>query len=144
MATELEDLRVLQAAEKVADDIWKLVTKWDSFAKDTVGKQLARAADSIGANIAEAYGRFHFGEKIKFLYYSRGSLFETKYWLNRAQSRSLFDNESSSQFATRLSDIARQINSFAQSLKSQKDLSKKVKESPADYKLESENQRFSL
>ncbi len=89
MGTAFEDLRVLQSAEEVADGIWGQVVEWKSFAKDVVGGQLARAADSIGANIAESFGRFHYGEKLQFLYYARGSLFETKYWLNRALKRKL-------------------------------------------------------
>jgi four helix bundle protein len=47
-----EQLRVYQAAEKLADEVWDIVVGWNYFAKDTVGKQLVRAADSIGANIA--------------------------------------------------------------------------------------------
>lgn len=66
MATSLEELRVLQDAEKVADGIWNQVIGWDAFAREVVGGQLARAVDSIGANIAEAFGRFHYGEKFSF------------------------------------------------------------------------------
>ncbi len=79
MAIGLEDLQVLKSAETIADSIWKRVAGWDNFAKDVVGRQITRSADSIGANIAESFGRFNFGEKLQFLYYSRGSLFETKY-----------------------------------------------------------------
>ena len=75
MATKFEDLRILQAAEEIADGVWKQVTEWDDFDRDVVGKQMARAADSIGAYIAESYGRYHYGEKLQFLYYARGSLF---------------------------------------------------------------------
>ncbi len=82
MSATFEDLRVLKTAEEIADAIWKQTTQWNEYARDVVGKQLARAADSIGANIAESFGRFHFGEKLQFLYFARGSLFETKYWLN--------------------------------------------------------------
>lgn len=89
MATSLEDLRVLGMAEGIADSIWGQVVRWDEFARDTVGKQVVRAADSIGANTAEGFGRFNFGEKLQFLYYARGSLFETKYWLNRMLARNL-------------------------------------------------------
>lgn len=63
MSVELEELRVLQAAEQVADGVWQQVARWDPFARKVVGEQIARAADSIGANIAEAYGRYHFGEE---------------------------------------------------------------------------------
>ena len=62
MAT-FDELQILKDAEALADDIWQLVLRLSPFERDVVGRQLARAADSVGANIAEAYGRFHFGEK---------------------------------------------------------------------------------
>jgi four helix bundle protein len=137
MATAFEDLRILHVAEAIADDIWQHVVGWEEFARDVVGKQLARATDSIGANIAEAYGRFHFGEKIQFLYYSRGSLFETKYWLNRALARNLMPLSDVQGYADRLSNLARQLNAFAGSLKSQRygnrKQSKAMREAGADY-----------
>ena len=140
MATELEDLKILQTAEGIADAVWKRVVQWDEFARDVVGKQLSRATDSIGANIAESYGRFHYGEKLQFLYYSRGSLFETKYWLNRALTRELLQAAEVKDYAGRLSDVARQLNSFASSLRSQrtdiKTQSKSVREPATEYAAE--------
>ena len=117
MSLKFEELRVLQTAEATADGIWKQVVQWDPFVRDVVGKQLARAADSIGANIAEAFGRFHYGEKVQFLYYARGSLFETKYWLNRALERELMPSNQVKDYASQLSDLARQLNAFLSSLK---------------------------
>lgn len=140
MATEFEDLKILQTAQSIADAVWKQVVQWDEFARDVVGKQLARATDSIGANIAESYGRFNYGEKLQFLYYSRGSLFETKYWLNRALTRKLMQPEDVREYAARLSEVARQLNSFASSLKSQrqegKAQSKLVREQNSEYVVE--------
>jgi four helix bundle protein len=137
MGTSLEDLRILQDAEAIADGIWRQVIEWEPFARDVVGGQLARAADSIGANIAEAFGRFHYGEKLQFLYYARGSLFETKYWLNRAMKRQLMAPEQARDYANRLTGLARQLNAFAASLKSQRRSGAKqvavVHESPAEY-----------
>lgn len=135
MATGLEELRVLQTAEQFSDEIWKNVVTWKEFPRDVVGKQITRAADSIGANIAEAYGRFHYGEKINLLYYARGSAFETKYWLNRCRTRGLVDEKSAAGLITRLGEIARQINSFAASLKTQRaeGKPKALRESGADY-----------
>ena len=120
MAVGFEELRVLKAAEAVADGIWRQVVRWEAFARDTVGKQMARAGDSIGANIAEAYGRFHYSEKLQFLYYARGSLFETKYWLNRASQRELIPSGQVQDYANQLTDLARQLNSFASDLKAQR------------------------
>jgi four helix bundle protein len=117
MSATFEDLKILKAAEEIADAIWKQVVEWDAFPRDVVGKQLSRAVDSIGANIAESFGRYHFGEKLQFLYYSRGSLFETKYWLNRARERALMSLAEVNEHLVRLTGLAKQLNSFAGGLK---------------------------
>ena len=113
MSTSFEDLRVLKTAEEIADAVWKRVVQWEDFPKDVVGKQMARSTDSIGANIAESFGRFNFGEKLQFLYYARGSLFETKYWLNRARARGLMSSSDIQEYVTSLTNVARQLNAFA-------------------------------
>jgi len=140
MTTELEDLKILQSAESIADAVWKLIVQWDEFAKAVVGKQIARSADSVGANIAESYGRYNYGEKLQFLYYSRGSLFETKYWLNRARIRDLMQADEVKNYTVRLSEVARQLNTFANSLKSQrkenKTQYKSIREPELDYVIE--------
>ncbi|PKO22439.1 MAG: hypothetical protein CVU38_09435 [Chloroflexi bacterium HGW-Chloroflexi-1] len=136
---KFEELRVLQAAEAVADGIWRQVVRWKPFERDTVGSQLARAADSIGANVAESYGRFHYGEKLQFLYYARGSLFETKYWLNRTATRDLIPSEQVQNYITQLTDLARQLNNFSATLKTQRHSSpppKAVREAPVEYTVE--------
>jgi len=137
MPATFEDLRVLKSAEEISDSIWKTVVQWDEFAKDVVGKQIARSADSVGANIAESFGRFNFGEKLQFLYYSRGSLFETKYWLNRTKVRGLMNSEEVQGYVNRLTDLARQLNSFAKSLKTvragQKQKQSSVREVQSEY-----------
>ena len=51
--TRFENLRVYILSEELADAVWSIVIKWDRFACNTVGMQLTRAADSVGANIAE-------------------------------------------------------------------------------------------
>lgn len=137
MPTSMEDIRVLRSVEQIADAIYKVASRWDDFAKDVVGKQISRAADSIGANIAESFGRYHFGEKIQFLYYARGSLFETKYWLNRTSERELMSAADAKSYAVKLTDIARQLNLYVSSFKGQRSgeitVAKTVKESPVEY-----------
>jgi four helix bundle protein len=135
MSATFEDLRVLKSAEQVADSIWKQVARWDKFPQDVVGKQLARAADSIGANIAESFGRFHFGEKLQFLYYARGSLFETQYWLNRTNARALMESHQVEECVSKLTDLARQLNAFADGLKTVRSDSKPrtLREFAAEY-----------
>lgn len=78
---KLEELQVYQLSMSIAERIWDIVTEWENFAKDVVGKQLMKAADSVAANLSEGFGRYFYKENKQFCYYSRGSLFETKTWI---------------------------------------------------------------
>src|SRR6516164_3245879 len=84
-----QELAVYTLAEDLADTVWEIVRRWDALARDTVGKQLIRAADSIGANIAEGSGRGSEHDYRRFLRIARGSLCETQHWLRRAFRRAL-------------------------------------------------------
>lgn len=124
MATDMEDLRLLQDVEALCDEIWDAVLQWDDHARRTVGEQLVRSADSIGANVAESYGRYAYGEKIQFLYYGRGSLYETKFWLRRAKQRGLIADENVARYSLDLDNLAKAINNFIRSLRSQRSAGK--------------------
>ena len=50
---------------------------------------MVRAADSVGANIAEAAGRSTNADKRRFLVQARGSALELQHWLDRASAREL-------------------------------------------------------
>ena len=91
--TELENLSVFKLADELSDEVWELVSGWKWFAKKTIGDQWVRATDSVGANIAEGYGRYYFGEYLLFLYYARGSLKESIYWAIKAKKRELITEE---------------------------------------------------
>ena len=53
---------------ELAEKIWNMVEGWDYFSKDTLGKQLVKAADSIAANLSEGFGRYHYRESAHFGY----------------------------------------------------------------------------
>src|SRR5215218_8394556 len=89
MEYTLETLEVYQMAEEFSDPIWNKVNEWDYFVKDTIGKQLVRAADSISANITEGYGRYYYKESKQFYFYARGSIQETKAWLSKCKRRKI-------------------------------------------------------
>lgn len=91
MEFTLEKLEVYNIAEKLSDEIWDIVTNWDYFKKDTIGKQLVRGADSISANIAEGYGRHFYKKSKQFYFYSRGSIQETKSWLSKCLRRKIIE-----------------------------------------------------
>jgi four helix bundle protein len=116
MIRSLEDFRAYNLAMMLGEEVWTIVFKWNHFEKETVGKQLVRAADSIAANLSEGLGRYHFKEIKNFSYYSRGSLFETKTWLTKALNRKLVDDTKMQVLLSDIDVIGRMINSYINSL----------------------------
>ncbi|BAT53884.1 S23 ribosomal protein [Nostoc sp. NIES-3756] len=111
-----QELRVYKLAEKLADEIWKIVNDWDIFAKNTIGTQIVRSADSIGANIAEGVGRGSFQDNKRFIKIARGSLNETQHWLRRAYTRKLLTIEQVDKLKLMINDLAPQLNSYLKSV----------------------------
>jgi four helix bundle protein len=111
-----EDLRVYQLAEKLADEIWDIVIGWNYFAKDTVGKQLVKSADSIGANIAEGAGRGTPKDNKRFIRISGGSLNETKHWIRRASRRNLIGEKQQVNLKQMLNELGPSLNAYLNSI----------------------------
>ena len=63
MIKNLEDFQVYQKTMELGEDVWNIVKKWDYFSKDTIGKQLVRAVDSIASNLSEGLGLYHYKER---------------------------------------------------------------------------------
>lgn len=112
MEYTLEKLNVYQLAETFSDKIWNLVAGWDKFLKDTIGKQIVRAADSIGANIAEGYGRYYYKESKQFYFYSRGSLQETKSWLAKCKRRNIINELIADRLLSEADTILLKLNAY--------------------------------
>ncbi len=112
MEYTLEKLEVYQLAETFSDIIWNLVASWNYFTKDTIGKQLVRATDSISANIAEGYGRYYYKESKQFFFYSRGSLQETKAWLAKCKRRNLIEMNKADELINESEKLLAKLNGY--------------------------------
>ena len=117
---ELEKLRIYEMSVKLAEEIWDLVIQWKYFEKDTIGKQLIRSADSISANISEGIGRYHYKECRNFCYFARGSLFETRTWLEKSKNRKLISQSDFEKFSKNIMILGASLNSFINSIGRQK------------------------
>ena len=111
-----QDLDVYNLAERLADAVWDIVLKWDALARDTVGKQMIRAADSVGANIAEGSGRGSHADTRRFLRIARGSLMETQHWLRRAYRRHLLTTDQIKALQTTMDELPPKLNAFLKSI----------------------------
>ncbi len=113
---KLEELRVYALSMELGDEVWIAVSNWQYLAKDSLGKQWIRAADSIAANISEGYGRFHFKENRQFLFYARGSLYETETWFIKARSRQLLQPETEQKLEKIILDLTPQLHNYIRSI----------------------------
>jgi four helix bundle protein len=102
------------ASFELSNYVWNIIIRWNYFEKDTVGKQFARATDSISANIAEGFGRFSKKDKIRFYYYSLGSVLECKDWNNKCHERSIISHKEYNYIKTRLDRLPKEINQLIQ------------------------------
>lgn len=108
--TRLGDIKAYRISSELSDYIWDEVMKWDWFSKKTVGAQLVEAIDSIAANIAEGFGRYHKKDKIKFYYNSRGSVYESIFWVEKSYKRKLINDETYKKLSDQLSALPKEIN----------------------------------
>ena len=116
MRTNFENLRVYQLSEEIADAIWETARGWDAFARNTVGAQVVRSADSIGANIAEGAGRGACADNRRFVRNARGSLNETKHWLRRAYRRRLLTEQTVAKLKPWLDELGPKLNNYLKSI----------------------------
>jgi len=113
---KFEDLEVYKLSMDLSDKIWDFVIKWECFPKDTIGKQWVRAIDSVSANISEGFGRNTFKDQRSFYYFSRGSLCESKTWLEKARQRSLIDEENYNALLVDFNVLGIKLNNFINSV----------------------------
>ena len=111
-----EELRVYGLAEKLADEVWNMVQKWNPFARSTVGGQLIRAVDSVGANIAEGSGRGSYQDNRRFVRLARGSLCEARHWLRRAYRRQLVTTAQVASLKTLIEELSPKLNAYLKSI----------------------------
>ena len=115
--TNFEKLEVYRLSERLADHIWDIVLRWDSFARDTIGKQMVRAVDSVGANISEGVGRSSYKDNQRFIRTARGSLYETKHWLRRAYRRRLLSREEVAALKPLVDELSPRLNAYLNAIR---------------------------
>ena len=90
---ELRNLEVYQLSRKLSKIAWDIFCRMDFMDKKHIGDQFLRSVDSIGANIAEGYGRFYYLDKVRFYYNSRASHYEAfTHWLELMLEREKISN----------------------------------------------------
>ena len=114
-----QDLEIWQLAVKLIQKVYQLLSAFPKEEKYGIVAQSKDSVVSIASNIAEAYGRYHYKDRIKFLYNSRGSLTETESHLIISKKLSFIDNNNQRLYDEILKDIKNlgiKINNYISSV----------------------------
>ncbi len=111
-SSEFEKLEIWQLSFKLSVSVYKLTSKFPKNEQFSLTDQIKRSVTSVGANIAESSGRYHYKDKINFLYHARGSLLETKSHLMMAQELFNLDKNSIEPLLQEINVIAIKLNNF--------------------------------
>lgn len=114
---ELGKLEIYQLSLKLSSEIWDVYESLPKNLKYNIGDQSLRSVDSIGANIAEGYGRFHYKDSVKFYYNARGSLWESKHWIYLLYRRGLLEKDRFDKMMGDINLLGKKLNGFIESIK---------------------------
>ena len=121
----LENLDVYRISRELSILAWEIYKNLELDQKIIVGQQYVKSVDSIGANIAEGYGRYHYLDKIRFYYNARASLFEAIHWADILYERELVKEEKYNIFISKAESLQGKINGWIKfNLEKKKSISK--------------------
>lgn len=115
--TSFKDMPIWQEAMSIAEIIFKLTGNLPKREDYSLTSQIRRAALSISANIAEAYGRKHTSDKVNFYYFARGSATEVQNHIEYAKRVGYIEKETADKLDRRLSGLYNDINKIVLSLR---------------------------
>jgi len=110
---ELKNLEVYQISRQLSAIAWKIFCRMNFEDKKHIGDQFLRAADSVGANVAEGYGRYHYLDKVRFYHNARGSHLEAfTHWLELLSEREKISMEEFENIRVKASILQIKLNNF--------------------------------
>jgi four helix bundle protein len=109
----IKDLLVYQLARKLSVIGWDIYSKMNFEDKKLMGDQFIRSTDSVGANIAEGYSRFHYLDKVRFYYNARASQSEsTDHWAELLFERKRISQQTLEEYKSISKDLQIKLNNF--------------------------------
>jgi len=110
------DLEIWKQSNELCIEIYKLTENYPKKEVFGIVNQIRRAAASVGANIAEGFGRFHFKDKIKFYYNARGSVCEVQNFLFLSQDLKYINKGTAREIFIKYENLNKRLNQFIKSV----------------------------
>lgn len=112
-----KNLRIWKDSCNLTVDAYRLIDQFPSEEKYGLSSQLGRSVNSVGANIAESCGRFHFKDRTNFLYHARASLYETMHHLEIANRLEYISSNQLLSISGKIIDLNVRLNNYISSTK---------------------------
>ena len=116
MANSWKDLVVWQKAHEMVLEIYRLIKSFPKTETYALGDQIKRAAYSIPANIVEGHSKNTKKEFLRYLYISRGSLEELRYFLLLSKDLRYITKNRYNDIESKLTEISYLLNQLIKSL----------------------------
>lgn len=114
---DFTDLEVYQLSFNLAAEIYFLSNRFPKNEKFGISDQLKRSSSSVGANIAEGFGRYHRKDFKKFLYNARGSLNEIRHFLLLSRKLNYINKDDLIKLEKRIKNLGIKLNNLINSIK---------------------------
>jgi four helix bundle protein len=114
-----ESLEFYQDSLKLLKATYRLAKDLPDCERYNLSDQMRRASCSVLLNIAEGYGRYHYLERLRFLYIARGSLSETLSAFIIAESLGYCNTEQLDWVRSLKEKIEKNLNGYCRFIKSQ-------------------------
>lgn len=111
-----------QEAYKLQKEVFDITKKFPPDEKYGLKSQLNNSSNSIMANLAEEHGRYHYADKVRVLYITRGELEETQSHLICSVSRGYVLNQDCAALVSRYEQLKKRLNGRINDFKNKKDL----------------------
>ncbi len=115
------DLEVWKKARILRNNITDLIKSFPVEEKYRLADQIIRSSRSIGNNIAEGHGRFHYAGEAKFMLNARGSAAETIDHLYIAMDNNIIEEKVFNSFKVDCEECMKMINGYINFLRKQSD-----------------------
>ena len=120
MVKDFDELEVYKLAEDLTIFVYKLIKDFPKEERYNVIEQTKKASCSIGANVAEGYGRFHYKENIQFCRQARGSLAEVKHFMKLAKELKYISTDLYEEFLKKYDTLKIKLNNYINSIGNKK------------------------
>ncbi len=113
---KLEELEIYNLSMELGDKVWHMVSQWEEFSRDTIGKPLVTNVDAIAAHISEGFGQSSSKQMRYSAINARGLLFKMKTFITKAQNRYLINESEFEVIKGTVNKIGAGLNAYIKTL----------------------------